>query len=442
MTITGVLDIVPVVDGEDGPPGDDAVVYSLEPSISSFNLDAARTKEQSCTVALKKSIGGGVPVAQNSGNLVVRGYNSAGSIVNSSVSTSTNGSITFLSSAGNNLCVLFKVYYVADGSAVTYITIPVILSGKRNRFCGYWDANTNYYDNDEVNDNVVLVLDNGTEQAYERKGGGTVSGSSYKPNTTLGATKWKSVETNPKTYFKTVLATLIAAKEGDFDRLFAKYCCFQEVTVTGVINNLITIIDYANNINRDLITSRVENGETKYYIDVLRCGDYVWIKSLPAYAYNNYQLPYYVDSGNYTRGWTKFITGVEHQMSADEMRQLVGRKITFKIDNDLNEYQTTIGSAFHFQPYPTNSIETQVRHVSNGQRYFYVPVSNNVANLFDYRRGAHIIPQIFHVECVSAIFSKHPTEPDFHSYGYVWLCEANTPTTHLNEGIDDHWVDE
>ena len=46
MTITGVLDIVPVVDGED------AVVYSLSPSISSFNLDAARTLELECTVTL------------------------------------------------------------------------------------------------------------------------------------------------------------------------------------------------------------------------------------------------------------------------------------------------------------------------------------------------------------------------------------------------------
>ena len=111
-------------------------------------------------------------------------------------------------------------------------------------------------DDDEVCDNVVLLLPDNSEQAYERKGGGSGTGATYKPNTTQGATKWKAVETNPKTYFKTVLAMLISAQQGDFDYLWAKYCYFKEVTIEGCLNNLITVIDPANNINSDLIISR------------------------------------------------------------------------------------------------------------------------------------------------------------------------------------------
>ena len=170
MIITGVQDITPVVDGND------AVVYTLVPSLSSLNIDASRTLELSCTVRLYRSEGEGVPVAQTSGNLSLRGYDANGNLVSSSVATSTNGQITFLSSAGNNQCMRFRIDYVKNSQSVTYITVPVILSGKRDRFCGYWNATTTYYDDDEVNDNVVLLLDNGSEQAYERKGGGTVRG--------------------------------------------------------------------------------------------------------------------------------------------------------------------------------------------------------------------------------------------------------------------------
>ena len=212
-------------------------------------------------------------------------------------------------------------------------------------------------------------------------------------------------------------------------------------TVTGVYNNLITIIDWDNNIGRELIIDKTVAGTNTYYIDALRCGDYVWIKSLPEYGVA-YQLPYYVDSGNYTRGWTRFLTGVEHQMSADEMRQLTGRRISIKIDDNLYDWDTTIDGAFHFQPYPTNDVELQVKNVANGQHYFYVPVSNYVANLYSYRRSTHLVPQIFHIECVSAVFSKSETSPDFHSYGYVWLAESSVPTTNQEEGIDDAWRDE
>lgn len=212
-------------------------------------------------------------------------------------------------------------------------------------------------------------------------------------------------------------------------------------TVTGVYNNLITIIDWNNNIGRELIIDKNVSGTNTYYIDALRCGDYVWIKSLPEYGVA-YQLPYYVDSGNYTRGWTRFLTGVEHQMSADEMRQLTGRRISIKIDDNLYDWGTTIDGAFHFQPYPTNDVELQVKNIANGQHYFYVPVSNYVANLYSYRRSTHLVPQIFHIECVSAVFSKSETSPDFHSYGYVWLAESSVPTTNQEEGIDDAWSDE
>ena len=235
MIITGVLDIIPVVDGED------AVSYEIRATPTTLNTNAARTQEVTCTVNIYKKKGTGSPVLMNSGYVSVTGYDksmtSLGSVTTKTLSPSSY-TVTFLSSALNNTVYYFRVQYLTSsgGTLLAEVFVPVVLGGPRDRFRGYWNADDNYEDSEEVKDNVVLQLPNNQEQAYERKGGGTVTGSAYKPNTTQGATKWRAVETNPKTYFKTVLAALIAAQEGDFDSLHALHCVFGDVKVSGEVN--------------------------------------------------------------------------------------------------------------------------------------------------------------------------------------------------------------
>lgn len=448
MIITGVQDITPVVDGND------AVVYTLVPSLSSLNIDASRTLELSCTVRLYRSEGEGVPVAQTSGNLSLRGYDANGNLVSSSVATSTNGQITFLSSAGNNQCMRFRIDYVKNSQSVTYITVPVILSGKRDRFCGYWNANTTYYDDNEVNDNVVLLLDNGSEQAYERKGGGTVRGATYKPNTTTGQTKWKAIETNPKTYFKTVLAMVVSAQEGDFDRLHALDAFFKNVTIEGVFRNLITEIDYRSGYeqNTDLIFKKASDvyidgqrvTSAVWYLDVLRCGNIIRIKSLPSDSSLSgsvgIHLPYFINNGKYCRNFTKAPSYTDtavlenpRLMTADEMRMLVNKRIVIILDYasgyDFSRFAQTFITAHTFVPNGTQ--EWQIKNIANG--WFSVNSGASADNLkhADVNIGRR---RTIFLEC-KMLYDVEGF------YSYLWTSTATDPSTEDQSGelIDNVW---
>lgn len=267
MDLLGVFDIIPVVDGENGENGQDAVHYELEVDPDVVTLDPSRTLVVPITVRAYKREGRGARTAF-SGTLIRRAYDASGNYITGSLASVSGNSITFNSNIGNNVAMKFSVELSVSGATQQTIYIPVSLYGKRERFCGYWNNATTYYDTEEVLDTVVYLLPNGTEQAYERKGGGSVIGTAP-PN---DLEHWKTVETSPKTYFKQVLALLIQAQEGDFDYLNAENCNFNKVTIRGVINNLIVIIN-------NTTVSNYGYHDTTYhyfYLNPLKTGSMVW----------------------------------------------------------------------------------------------------------------------------------------------------------------------
>lgn len=227
---------------------------------------------------------------------------------------------------------------------------------------------------------------------------------------------------------------------------------FKDVTVEGKINNLITVIDWKNNIGRDKIIEAYynTNGEfvgytqgtsgvnLRYYIDALNCGDYVWIKSLPstgtASPYTYYRLPFFGVhrvAGLEDRGHTRDMDGNPHQMTAEEMYKLVGRRITIRTSTQT--YYNCITGLLSLDPVQS----TDTINVANGRHYYYYQSGNAQS----YQKSIHLIPQVVHIECQAAVWSTLPNEVNYWGYGYVWVgCDGiGTNTSHEDE-IAQYWT--
>ena len=239
-------------------------------------------------------------------------------------------------------------------------------------------------------------------------------------------------------------------------------------TVTGVVNNLITVIDWANNINRDkIILAKYDsnNFEGYYqsgddlstttlrcYIDVLRCGDFIHIKSLPDEVRGEHcdgfvRLPYFI-TDKYDlqdRGHTR--DGLEdndtpHLMMPDELRRLVGRKFTFRIsDMDTNWFQVQLLGGFHFSVYDSGNIALQ--NVGNGQSMYLLPEKSQgvYPEATSFRMS---IPSTLHFEFRQCEFWHLDTTQNAYiggDYGYAWTCSMNLPQSFSgNEYIDEEWT--
>lgn len=133
--------------------------------------------------------------------------------------------------------------------------------------------------------------------------------------------------------------------------IYAQTGKFKDIIIEGVMNNLITEIDETSDkIIKYSWTDSSNNKHTEYCLDVLRCGNVVRIKSLPAdiqntsgnqYKYLN--LPYFVSAGEYqgdpvcARTHTRLnvdgtVSSTSRPITADEMRMLVGRKLCLIFD--------------------------------------------------------------------------------------------------------------
>ena len=97
------------------------------------------------------------------------------------------------------------------------------------------------------------------------------------------------------------------------------------ITVEGVINNLVNTIDVANNINADKIIYENED-----YLDILNLGDIINIQSDNG---RSLYLPYYISDAFNKRTYTKYGTGESHAITAQELKQLIGRKVTIFFGN-------------------------------------------------------------------------------------------------------------
>lgn len=141
----------------------------------------------------------------------------------------------------------------------------------------------------------------------------------------------------------------------DFFRgyIYAQQGFFKNITVEGVLNNLVTVVDFTNNINTDLfipINNSVSPynidegrysgyGNATYMFDALRSGNMVNIKSFPA-SNTQFVLPWYLSWNSEQTGYLDFVrtstkyNGSEHLITETELRQLVGKEITFYSDSN------------------------------------------------------------------------------------------------------------
>lgn len=254
---------------------------------------------------------------------------------------------------------------------------------------------------------------------------------------------------------------------------------FGNFTVAGVYNNLITTIDWDRNIGRELIITTYTTDEINYYfsrpsggtwswdsmakmwtysvnnvtyyvewwIDALRCGNFINVVSWPRYGgvgHNvSYHLPYYATDGLQARGWTRFATGEIHRMSSNEMRQLVGKRITFKMDvSDSGAYYTHISPVFVLKPFlgRTNNgasviLEDVIRgltYLGNSQNFYIEPTDANMTYIPS-------TPLVAHIECKSTVWSTDVSTVNYSGYGYVWCATEESSTGPNAEDSIDEW---
>ena len=193
---------------------------------------------------------------------------------------------------------------------------------------------------------------------------------------------------------------------------------------TGVQNNLITVITSSNAYNYLLLDS---SGNVS--LDVLRCGDFILIQSLPSEMIGGrgseifIRLPYFINGGASQRCQTKFLTGVQHEMKSDEMRQLVGRKITIRVATNVAAY-TFLNGVANFNYYGTSV--NALRRIINGQKVF----NFNDAAWQDYS----LIPRVLHIECQHAVLVDGNNNETRHN-AYVWTGQSDY-LAETDDGLD------
>ena len=128
---------------------------------------------------------------------------------------------------------------------------------------------------------------------------------------------WKVVSYQDIGFFGSVIATLVSAQTGDFDKLIAKDCLFDNITLTGVLNNLMQTITSENASNYGYFDG------TYYHINPLKIGQYVKIDS--SFQQLAWELPIAFWYNNQTNiGGLK---AVNTPFTLEELRQMVGKKI-------------------------------------------------------------------------------------------------------------------
>ena len=128
---------------------------------------------------------------------------------------------------------------------------------------------------------------------------------------------WKMVSYQDIGFFGSVIATLVSAKTGDFDKLVAKDCLFDNITLTGVLNNLM------QTITSDNATDFGYYDDPYYNINPLKIGQYVKIDN--SFSQLSWELPvafWYDDQTNI--GGLK---ATNTPFTLEELRQMVGKKI-------------------------------------------------------------------------------------------------------------------
>ena len=243
--------------------------------------------------------------------------------------------------------------------------------------------------------------------------------------------------------------------------LYSQYGMFKNVVIQGVFNNLITEIDYNAGVNADLLIEYSHTApddsytEQRVCLDVFRCGNIVRIKSLPTSLLSTdsstkvLHIPFYVDGtdsvpagGNFpiynnSRTKTKLaqdgtILSTARDITPDEMRMLVGRRMVLIIEyDDSRFYYTSIRS---YRAIPSNiqatspstaQLRSAIVYTANGQPH----VTNG--GLVD----ASV--NIGHKRCVY-LECRLVRNTAVNEYYYIWTNTYSDDAS-VDDSIDDNW---
>lgn len=175
------------------------------------------------------------------------------------------------------------------------------------------------------------------------------------------------------------------------------------------------------------------------YLDVLRIGSMLIVESLPTAAkgtsgndQKRINLPYYIDSYNNERGYTRFgnhSNSIPRLMKADEMRMLEGKRITIRFGSNIGttDSYTQLSTLFSFLDQGND------RDFFNGIRYVQNPKDD--ANV---RVSFPINPsRVISVIC-NFFYFKAGSSPS--CAGYAWTYSIDKGLASSNFGGLDSWT--
>lgn len=234
--------------------------------------------------------------------------------------------------------------------------------------------------------------------------------------------------------------------------IYAQTGKFKDIIIEGVMNNLITDIEATSDrLIKYSWTDSSNNPITEYCLDVLRCGNVVRIKSLPAdikgtSSTNSYlQLPYFItnDDDKQRRTHTRLnadgsVASTSRPVTADEMRMLVGRKLCLIMDFEDAGFNKTylpvfraIPNALANEQQSSGSLANAIVEIANGNQHVNDVTSNNLIRS-DIALG---IKRTIWLEC------KMIMNVDSNQAIYIWTSSytANDGGHTDADYLDDAW---
>ncbi|MFW5517357.1 MAG: hypothetical protein ACOCPA_00705 [Segatella copri] len=209
-------------------------------------------------------------------------------------------------------------------------------------------------------------------------------------------------------------------------------------TVRGVYNNLITVI---NDSNWDKYIIKIGSGtSSKWYLDVLLCGTFVVIESIPSDVVDEFNassdgmlhLPYYANDNYFTRGYTRYLdksTSAPRLMTADELRMLTGRKMVIKW-NAITGISNNRSIGYVFRPevyYGSTTItidrlNNRLMDLYAGERHC---ISINPSDTSVNRSPVLYVPRTFFMSFNLVKFHTSQSESNY-SWGYIWMADDDS----------------
>lgn len=270
---------------------------------------------------------------------------------------------------------------------------------------------------------------------------------------------------------------------GDYFSLMNGNLWCQNLTVAGVYNNLIDIIDWANGIGKDKIIiayfsgtdgdgdvlaysnslgsivdadsgeivepATLNYGSIRCYLDVMNCGDVLVIKSLPSVLQLNsddqdgmLRLPFFIDSGIQERTYTRFNDSGIHLITPDELRMMVGKKMTIRTTiNDTLYQETYLTGQYHLTALDASA--RAIQNLVNGLPFYLDrPTGNNGEIRPDLVMADQRLngPKTLFLEMkLCEFFSDTSITQASRKYGYAWCGQESYAGSALGEDIDVAW---